>query len=386
MGGLGLRELAVMNIACLGKLGWKLKSDNNELWCNVLRNKYNRGNVQLGFDIKASDSSLWKALINSMPALEKASIWCIGNGRTIDAWSDTWMAEGIVLEQLINIPQQLQRKKLHELVDAGGRWNWSLLQDWLPEEFLKRIAAVIPPSAAEQEDTRIMPGNSNNSFSVSNLYLNLKGYHGEMENTIWRRIWRLQVPERVKTFTWMMQHGRLLTNSLKSKMRLCHAMCDFCGDVEETILHVLRDCPRAREIWSCVITTNDRANFYMSEANHWIELNLHNTMHWNGEGSWSDFWVMCCHCIWSWRNKELFDENFVRPSRPLPVILKMVKEYIAAVNNTKIVACREKVERLVGWKPARYDYIKLNTDGAYKADQVAGCGGVLEQITHLCVN
>jgi hypothetical protein len=296
------------------------------------------------------------------------------------------MAEGIVLEQIIDIPQQLQRKKLHELVDAEGRWNWSLFQDWLPEEFLKRIAAVIPPSAAEQEDARIMPGNSNNSFSVSNLYLNLKGYHGEVENTTWRKIWRLQVPERVKTFTWMMQHGRLLTNSLKSKMRLCHAMCDFCGDVEETILHVLRDCPRAREIWSCVITTNDRANFYMSEANHWIELNLHNTMHWNGEGSWSDFWVMCCHCIWSWRNKELFDENFVRPSRPLPVILKMVKEYIAAVNNTKIVACRDKVERLVGWKPPRFDYIKLNTDGAYKADQVAGCGGVLEQKTHLCVN
>jgi ribonuclease HI len=229
------------------------------------------------------------------------------------------MEEGIVLEQIIEIPQQLHRTKLFELVDAEGRWNWSLFQGWLPDEFLKKIAAVIPPSADQDEDVRIMPGSSSNSFSVSNLYLHLRGYHGEVEHTIWKRIWRLQVPERVKTFIWMMLHGRLLTNSLKSKMRLCHAMSAFCGDVEENILHVLRDCPRAMEIWSCVIATNDRASFFMSEASHWIELNLNNTMHWNGEGSWSVFWAICCHCLWSWRNKELFDEGFVRPSRPFPV-------------------------------------------------------------------
>jgi hypothetical protein len=91
MGGLGMRDLAVMNTACLGKLGWKLKSDSKDLWCNVLRNKYNRGNVQPEFDTRASDSSLWKALINIMPLLEEESMWCIGNGRSIDAWSDTWI-------------------------------------------------------------------------------------------------------------------------------------------------------------------------------------------------------------------------------------------------------------------------------------------------------
>jgi hypothetical protein len=53
-------------------------------------------------------------------------------------------------------------------------------------------------------------------------------------------------------------------------------MCDFCGDVEETILHVMRDCPRAREIWNCMIESHDRGRFFMSEFNYWMELNIYN--------------------------------------------------------------------------------------------------------------
>jgi hypothetical protein len=71
------------------------------------------------------------------------------------------------------------------------------------------------------------------------MHKKLCGYHGENENTNWRRIWRLNVPERVRAFLWMMLHNRMLTNSLKSKMGLNHAMCTFCGDVEETIILIL---------------------------------------------------------------------------------------------------------------------------------------------------
>ncbi|WJX55356.1 Protein DETOXIFICATION 41 [Trifolium repens] len=39
-GGLGLRRLDVMNQACILKLGWKLASGANDLWCKVMRGKY----------------------------------------------------------------------------------------------------------------------------------------------------------------------------------------------------------------------------------------------------------------------------------------------------------------------------------------------------------
>jgi hypothetical protein len=138
-----------------------------------------------------------------------------------------WIDEGIVLDQIVEIPQHLQGQKLLDLVDVEGRWNWSLFQSWFPAEILKKIAAVIPPSADQGDDARIMLGSSSNSFSVSSLYMNLSGYHGDMENTTWKRIWKLHVPERVKTFTWMTLHAWEIVNKLFEKQDEIMP-CDVC--------------------------------------------------------------------------------------------------------------------------------------------------------------
>jgi hypothetical protein len=66
---------------------------------------------------KATDSSLWKALENLYPAIENASVWSIGSGRSIDEWSEAWIEDGFILEQIVEIPQHLRGWKLFELVD-----------------------------------------------------------------------------------------------------------------------------------------------------------------------------------------------------------------------------------------------------------------------------
>jgi ribonuclease HI len=121
----------------------------------------------------------------------------------------------------------------------------------------------------------------------------------------------------------------------------------------------------------------DSASFFMSEIDNWIQLNLTNAMQWNGVGNWCDFWALCCHSIWNWRNKEMFDESFMRPSRPLPLLMKMLQEYNDAVTDSMVVGGIQKMVSLIGWKPPRESFIKLNTDGAYKVNQIAGCGGVI---------
>ena len=44
-GGLGIRNMEYMNEACLLKLCWKLKFDENSLRCNVMKGKYDRENL-----------------------------------------------------------------------------------------------------------------------------------------------------------------------------------------------------------------------------------------------------------------------------------------------------------------------------------------------------
>jgi ribonuclease HI len=379
-GGLGLRNLDIMNKACLCKLGWKLQTGSSDLWCNVLRSKYSRNSVLNSRTTRASDSSLWKALDNVKPLMEKASLWSIGNGREIDAWKTAWIDENIALDKIIDIPSHLQNKRLFELIDDEGNWNWNLLHNWLPDDILKKIAAVAPPSIDHGPDERVLAGCSSENFSVAGMYTALSDYHGDDENTSWRRIWKLHVPERVRTFIWLMKHQRLLTNSLKSKMGVSHAMCNFCGDVEESILHVMRDCPRAMAIWNCVISTHDRGSFYMSDTQHWIDLNLHNSYQWSDSGSWSEFWALCCHCLWKWRNKELFEDDYVRPARPIQHIMVLIQEYMGAISNNKVATRSNQTVMVIRWHPPRELFVKLNTDGAYKKDQVAGCGGVIRGI------
>jgi hypothetical protein len=65
-------------------------------------------------------------------------MWCIGDGKSIDAWKDIWIDVGIVLDQIVEIPQHLHGKKLWDLVDVEGHWDWTLFQSWLPADIIKK--------------------------------------------------------------------------------------------------------------------------------------------------------------------------------------------------------------------------------------------------------
>ncbi|MCI32001.1 hypothetical protein A2U01_0053213 [Trifolium medium] len=56
-------------------------------------------------------------------------------------------------------------------------------------------------------------------------------------------------------------------------MSIGQAWCDYCGDVEETIIHAMRDCPLVMSLWLNVLR-------------------------------WKDFWAVACHSLWYWHNKE----------------------------------------------------------------------------------
>ncbi|CAJ2650297.1 unnamed protein product [Trifolium pratense] len=267
--------------------------------------------------------------------------------------------------------------KVHELADNEGKWNLNILANLIPADILMKIAAIIPPKDEYGNDERVGIGRNNCGFSVAGMYNNICCHHEVEDNNMWRKAWRLKVPERVRTLVWMILHNRLLTNSLKNKMGLSHAMCEYCGDKEETTLHVMRDCPKAREVWTYVVPLSLRGIFFMGDLQHWIGFNLNSNSQRRGREDWSDFWALSCHCLWMWRNKECHDADFVRPHRPVRHILQLSEDYRNAVLNNSVALARNQVVTMIGWSPPKPLFIKLKTDGAYKDRQVAGCGGVL---------
>lgn len=60
-GGLGIKRLAEMNDAFIMKLGWKVKTNPENLCCQVLIGKYGRGkDLKREIEVKESDFIIWK--------------------------------------------------------------------------------------------------------------------------------------------------------------------------------------------------------------------------------------------------------------------------------------------------------------------------------------
>jgi ribonuclease HI len=113
-------------------------------------------------------------------------------------------------------------------------------------------------------------------------------------------------------------------------------------------------------------------NFY-----DWINFNLNNYVPWSSTVSWCDIWAIVCHCLWTWRNKELHVEGYVRPVEQVKQVMNMVKDYMHASHSSNIVMGRQQIVSMIKWVPPKDNFIKINTDGAYKDNSIAGCGGVI---------
>lgn len=81
------------------------------------------------------------------------------------------------------------------------------------------------------------------------MYLHLSNEKEDSVNEGWMMVWMLNVPERVRTFMWLLKHDRLLTNLSKSRKGMGSAMCNLCGSSCKTTMHALRDCASARKMW-----------------------------------------------------------------------------------------------------------------------------------------
>ena len=81
------------------------------------------------------------------------------------------------------------------------------------------------------------------------------GNSGEASNNqsnklFWKTMWRLNVPNKVKSFTW-----RASKNIISTKANLCHQKvidnptCEACGLGANSSGHVQWDCEKTQELW-----------------------------------------------------------------------------------------------------------------------------------------
>ncbi|KAK1275089.1 hypothetical protein QJS04_geneDACA000841 [Acorus gramineus] len=97
VGGLGVLDLWVMNMALLAKWAWRWLCQSKSLWCQVMRDRY--GVVDIGElrwprlnaqALNAQATQLSKGIFAVRQEMEEAIEWKQGDGASTHFWSDKW--------------------------------------------------------------------------------------------------------------------------------------------------------------------------------------------------------------------------------------------------------------------------------------------------------
>ncbi|CAN1761920.1 Putative ribonuclease H protein At1g65750 [Linum perenne] len=163
------------------------------------------------------------------------------------------------------------------------------------------VAGSSPPVAGSGEDDWCWGGESNGHFSIKSAYELLRS-NVQAADTLWDKIWRWKGPARVNHFLWLAAQNKLLTNSQRVKRKIASdGSCGYCQDESEDVIHILRDCRFAKEVWelSGIQASNPQA--WQVQRQEWLRIGI--------TSAESTRFGLTCWALWKARNERIFSNG-----------------------------------------------------------------------------
>jgi hypothetical protein len=272
-GGLGIRDLRLVNVSLLAKWRWKLLSHENEVWKDVMIAKYGPGSIGVGDLRESRTSRLASKWWLDICTLDKDSNWFVeavvkevGNGNNTLFWKEVWIGNQPLFVQFPRI-YGISNQKSNTILSLGswvdGVWSWNFswrrnLFEWevpMFEEFLGLIQHFVP---AAHEDKWVWRMNVEDGFSVRDcydlLYRKFREHGGvdRCDGFAFEKIWKCGAPSKVCAFSWQAILGRIQTKENLCKRRVLQpnqTSCALCGVGVETTIHLILHCNFSSKVW-----------------------------------------------------------------------------------------------------------------------------------------
>ncbi|XP_065627884.1 uncharacterized protein LOC136066852 [Quercus suber] len=179
----------------------------------------------------------------------------------------------------------------------------------------------------------------------------------EHDKVLWRTLWSLQVPNKIKNLVW-----RACRNSLPTKENLVRRTiiecptCDRCKQAPESALHALWTCNELDVVWEEEPFQGGRrrhAFVDFKELLSWLITTDHNL-----ELFSTSVWL-----IWTQRNQVRMSQ----PNISVHHIPMSTKERVAEFKLTEPVPAFTRSDLSLvraKWRPPNPDMVKINYDGA----------------------
>lgn len=148
-------------------------------------------------------------------------------------------------------------------------------------------------------------------FTVKSAYSSLMKDNTPQSDLskMYDRVWKVIAPERVKIFLCLGVHQVIMTNMEQQRRHLSDTgICQVCKGGNETIIHILRDCPTMYGIWTRIIPRRKRGTFFTQTLLEWVYDNLGDSGEVDG-CLWSTIYAIAVWWGWKWRCGNVFGVN-----------------------------------------------------------------------------
>jgi hypothetical protein len=276
-GGLGVKDIRVMNVSLLAKWHWRLLDGEKALWKDVLEVKYGPCVGTLlegGSRTWPRHSSCWWKELNRIGDFG-GERWFnsevsrrVGNGLNTSFWNVKWCGERCFRLKyprlfMISSQKEVLVGEVGVITNLGRVWrfNWRRhLFVWEEELLLSLMEDLEGMMWSSNEDVWRWNLEEKGVFSVKSAYGRLEVLvgavddWGDSEKRVFVKLWKNPAPSKVTTFAW-----KVLLNRIPTKTNLAlrnilspkeSTLCVMCNMVEESSNHLFMHCNVASLVWS----------------------------------------------------------------------------------------------------------------------------------------
>jgi hypothetical protein len=248
----------------LGRQAWRLISELSSLCARVLKGRYFPHADFLSVAKPRSSSFTWRSILFGRGLLVRGIIWGIGNGERISITKDSWILGTAAgnFKPLSPIPDNARVRFL--MSDDGIEWVEDTVRAFFHED-LENTILQLPINKHGGEDFVSWTHDKHGCYTVKSTYNMAKtdeffsnqsnvgrgsGSDREAEAKMWKAVWAIQAPSKMKIVRWCMIHNCLPTSHQLSHRRIpADDRCFFYNKLER-VEHLFLMCPFVKAFWS----------------------------------------------------------------------------------------------------------------------------------------
>ncbi|CAL1412374.1 unnamed protein product [Linum trigynum] len=308
-------------------------------------------------------SFLWKGLLSARSLVKRGCRWRIVNGCSIDIWLDKWVPGNENFKIKTPTTRLGDSTSVAELIDFEGKcWRVDVLNDhFLPEDRVNILKIPIPRDWGRDE--RVWGEEKSGDYSVKSAYRlwfnRDEEERGEFYSPAnWDRLWKLEIPQKVKIFAWK----RVVQRTTKGSEG-----CPFCN-LKETQFHIFQECGWVRRVWrpSPLASMFERGENLTSEE--WFcELQEHEPDEQIGR------FLVALWFIWDQRNSQLWNKSKMEEWEIMGRASRWIEEYLEAQSPRERTQQAEQTK----WAPSTAADFTMTVDAACLQDRGTGLGVVV---------